>query len=194
MKRLFVSLILIAIFLTGCAVTANNKEAGQVNLQQQQYVNAQPAPQFTWSLTRHELIEIYKAKNAAVSTYSVIYNQYKGIIQFQCPSYGYPIPGGTELTNGMAFPSYTNASGYTDVTYTGGPLPQAEPDGVYAPSTSAGTYIMCRADDGTAYPVYVEDNVLTFPYLMATNTEGGLIKANETDESAIKIDVTQPGQ
>jgi hypothetical protein len=183
---LILAFIILVISLTGC-VTANSKEAKQVNLQQEQYVNAQPAPQFTWSLTRHELIEIYKAKNAAVSTYSVVYNQYKGIIEFQCASFGYPIPGGTELTNSMAFPTGTDGT----ITYSAGPLPQAEPDGVYAPGTSAGTYIMCRVDDGTAYPVYVEDNVLTFPYLMATDVNGTLIKANETDQPNIKINVNQ---
>lgn len=175
-------LILIALVLSGCLSNANFAEQQQVEQQQNQYINAQPVPQFTWSLERHEMIEIYKARNNAISTYSVIYNQYKGIIEFECPSFGYPIPGGTELTNPEA----------VDRNYTSNVLPQPEPNGLFSPGTSAGTYVMCRNDDGTAYPVYIEDNVLTFPYPVKTDENGKLVKANESDKSSININVNKP--
>jgi hypothetical protein len=177
--------IILTLILTSCG-GASYQEAKKVQDQQSIYANNQPVPSFTWSLTRAELIQIYVAKNSAVATYSLVYNQYKGIIQFQCPSYGYPIPGGTELTAPEA-PYVNSSGGISDFV-----IPQAEPDGTFSPSNSAGTYIICRNDDGSAYPVYVEDNVLTFPFLMKTDSNGQLVKATESDVSSVEINVKPP--
>jgi hypothetical protein len=175
--------VLITLSLTACYTDATGQENQQVTQQQQQYITGQPIPQFTWSLERHELTEIYKARNNAVSTYSVVYNQYKGVITFECPSVGYPIPGGTQLSNPEGV-----------VTYRGNwyQMPQAEPNGTYSPATSAGTYVMCRSDDGTAYPVYIEDNVMTFPYMVTTNENGTIVKASDAEKPSINIDLKAP--
>lgn len=159
---LFVFVVL-ALALAGCATPADSAERVSVEQQQKQYVLSQPVPQFDWSLERHEMIELYRARNNAVSTYSVVYSQYRGVITFACPSIGYPIPGGTQLTN----PEKGVGTYY--------PLPQAEPNGLYSPGTSAGTYVMCVNEDGTISPVYIEENVMTFAYPVTTDEDGRLV-------------------
>ena len=166
MKKLILVGLLLVLFasVAGCANTDDRVEM-QVEQQQQQYVNAQPVPQFDWSLERHVMIELYKARNNAVSTYSITYSDFRGVITWGCPSIGYPIPGGTQLTN----PEKVE---YASVT-----LPQPEPNGLYTPGTSAGTYVMCVNLDGTVSPVYVEDYVRAYPYPVTTDTDGRIIPA-----------------
>lgn len=164
-----VLLITLSVLLAGC--DANSQESQSVREQQQQYVTGQPVPQFDWSLERHVMVELYKARNSAVSTYSVVYSQYRGSISFACPSIGYPIPGGTQLTNPDAYYA------------TGAVLPQAEPNGLFSPTTSAGTYVMCVNTDGSISPVYIEENVMTFPYPVTTDANGRLVPAEGSKPS-----------
>jgi hypothetical protein len=182
MKKIFVILaVLLSLILSSCMNNASSQESSQVNQQQQQYIVSQPLPQFSWSLERHALIEIYKARNSAVSTYTIVYNPYLGIIQSECASYGYPIPGGTQLTNPEQIIFASNV-----VT-----LPQPEPNGTFSPPTSAGTYVLCRNEDGTASPIYFEDNVDTYPYPVTTNDKGQIVRA-DNGEPAFKINMSEP--
>ncbi|HSX39251.1 MAG TPA: hypothetical protein VLI92_01535 [Candidatus Saccharimonadales bacterium] len=175
-----ISAALLVVYLVACSSAANSKESTQVNDQQQVYLNSQPAPFFDWSLERHMMTELYVARNNAVATFSLTWDPYRGKISWSCPSIGYPIPGGTQLTNPESY------------VYSGTTLPQAEPNGLYTPATSAGTYVMCVNSDGTVSPVYVEDNVRTFPQPMQ-EVDGQLVPVPNTVPS-LKIDTTQPAK
>lgn len=136
--------------------TAAAKERAAVNQQQQLYVDAQPAPVFDWSLERHLLIELYKARNSAVATYSYVRNQYTGKILSSCPSIGFPISAATQLTNpSQAEWHYSQGVGSAV-------LPQPEPNGLFTPSESRGTYVMCLNKDGQVTPRYYEADVEAF--------------------------------
>lgn len=165
-KFVFLAVVLV-LFLTACGgQNAVEQEANQTQQQLKQYAGAQPVPVFEWSLERHIMIEIYKARNEAASTYSYALNPYDNSIMWECPSVGYPIPGGTQLTNPEA--QYSNQHGVVT-------LPQMEPNGLYSPATSAGTFVSCVNDDGSVSPVYVEWYVITFPYPME-NKDGKLVR------------------
>ncbi len=114
-----------------------------------------------------------------MSTSSYVVNPYTGRINWECPSIGYPIPGGTELTNPLQ-----------DVG-TGGPIAQAEPNGLFSPPSALGTYVMCLNDDGTVSPAYIEDNVRTFAQPM-TEVDGRLVPVAGKVPS-IRIDPKQAG-
>lgn len=173
-KALWVFLVLVV--MAGCT-SANFHESLDVNRQQAQYVNNQPPPFFDWSLERHLMTELYTSRNDAVATWSLTWDTFRGKISWECPSIGFPIPGGTQLTNPMS-----------DLR-TSDPVPQAEPNGLYSPSTSAGTYVMCLNDDGTVSPVYVEDNVRTF-FTPMQESDGKLVPIPGVDPS-FKIDPSQ---
>ncbi len=175
-----VALLSGSLLFAGCTDinSANQKEASQVSQQQQVYVDSQPVPAFDWSLERHLMIELYKARNNAVATYSYVRNL-QGQVIFSCSSIGFPIPANTELTN----PSIVTNGGSQSETGSGNvTLPQAEPNGMYSSPSSAGTYIFCLNQDGTVSPTYFEANVEAHTQkLDATGM-------TTTGESTLKID------
>ncbi len=172
-----IGLALLAL-LAACSV--EESESQQVQQQQDQYVRNQPLPVFDWSLERHLMIELYRSRNNAVSTFSLTWDPFRGKISWSCPSIGYPIPGGTQLTNPEQY------------AFNGTTLPQAEPNGLFSPATSAGTYVMCVNPDGTVSPVYNEDNVRTYPQPMV-EMDGQLVPAPNTQPS-LRIDTTPPAE
>lgn len=148
-------LFLVLIIVSGCAQSADTRERDIVQNQQKHYLESQPPPFFEKSLERYLMDQLYRARNNAVATYSYVQSPFTGKILWECPSVGYPIPGGTQLTNPEAL-AYPNSGGAT--------LPQAEPNGLFSPPTAMGTYVMCVNDDGTVAPAYKEEPVSTSPY------------------------------
>lgn len=172
-------LLLIPLLLfAGCTDTANSKEADDVDRQQKIYVDSQPAPFFDWSLERHMLIELYKARNNAVVTYSYVRNL-NGQVIFSCKSIGFPIPSNTQLTN----PAIVTNGGNQVHTGTGNvTLPQAEPNGTYTSPSTAGTYLFCLNDDGSVSPSYFEAPV-------EAHTKALSVDAKETTgDATLKIE------
>lgn len=151
MKKYLLLLLPIALLASSCNnSTADTKEADQVDQQQQVYVSNQPAPAFDWSLERHILTELYKARNNAVQTYSYIRNL-NGQVVFSCKSIGFPLPSNDQLTN----PEKTDRPNSESRVS----LPQAEPNGLYSSPSTSGTYVFCVNSDGTVSPSYFEADV-----------------------------------
>jgi len=154
MKRLIACLALcMPLLMADSCDNANNKEAQAVDHQQTLYVRNQPAPFFDFSLERDLMIQLYQLRNNSLATYSVVQSEYTGKVLWSCPSIGFPIPGGTQLTNPSAPSVAHNALAV---------LPQAEPNGLYTPATSEGTYVMCVDEKGHVTPVYEEKHVTAF--------------------------------
>lgn len=144
---------------------ASGQEANAVNRQQDLYTRNQPAPTFDFSLDRYLMIELYKARNTAVATYSYVQSEYTGKILWSCPSIGFPIPAATQLTNPEE-DEYWNTASSVHIT-----IPQAEPNGLYSPATADGTYVMCLDTDGQVAPRYEERHV--FATLQPMQEVGG---------------------
>lgn len=133
----------------GCQ-SADSAEHATVDSQQSVYVRNQPIPTFQWSLERHLLVQLYQARNQSVTTYSYVINQFNGSIMWSCTSLGFPIPATTQLTNPQR------------VANQNAVIPQPEPNGVFAPPDTNGTWVLCAGDDGNLEPVYIEEHVRTF--------------------------------
>lgn len=160
--------------LTGCnkaGQTTESRDAVRVQKQQSQYEKGQPIPAFDWSLERHLVIELYRVRNQKAATHSV-WRSDRGLIEGDCPSYGYGVPYDTSLTNPLVA---TNISNTGDKhTYQGGALAsieQAEPNGVFASKSTAATWVMCLGDAGNIEPVYVETKVTVYPGPVKVNYE-----------------------
>lgn len=183
------ALIVLIIGLVACGV--NGESNTQVEQNQQDagvgaIINNQPIPDLGgYSLQRQELIELYEAQNKTVPTWSYSLTMDGKIIEL-CPSYGYPIPGGTQLSNpqqiGAEIPQGLSA-------YETGVIGNPEPNGVYPPATSAGTYIMCTNQDGTISPMYFEPNDFTIPYRIHSD-----IQLQRVDNSTPSIVITAKGK
>jgi hypothetical protein len=163
--------------------TAADKERAVVNQQQDLYVANQPAPVFDWSLERHLLTELYKARNNAVATYSYVRNQYTGKFLSSCPSIGFPISAGTQLTSPQMTDRHTGEYGGGNVV-----LPQPEPNGLFSPSEARGTYVMCLNNDGKVEPRYYEEDVEAFVTPM--HEQDGQLVPVEGAKASITIDPT----
>lgn len=181
---------LILVGVTGCIYDnnpASTHERDSVQRQQGHYLRVQPVPFFERSLERYLMTELYKARNTALSTWSYTQSPYTGKIMWECPSIGYPVPGGTQLTNPNSVAYATNQTSAT--------LPQAEPNGLFSPPTAQGTWVMCVNEDGTVSPNYIEDLVRTAPYPLK-EVNGKLVR-DEAAKPTLKIDpkdfMGQPG-
>ena len=165
MKQTIFILIIFSIFLMGAngcgsSDTANKKDTEMVQRQQGQYAKGQPLPAFDWSLERQLVIDLYKVRNQKAATHSVWRADF-GMIEGDCPSFGYGIPYDTSLTNPLVATDvgqkgYTKSGALTSIE-------QPEPNGIFASKNTAATWVMCLGEAGTAEPVYVETKVTVYP-------------------------------
>jgi hypothetical protein len=92
-------------------------------------------------------------------TYTYTFSEQTGKYSFFCQSIGYPIPYATQFTNPEKDIYHPNRGHVT--------LPQADPNGLFSPSSAEGTWVMCKnpgsADVGA---VYAEPKLTTLPWPM----------------------------
>lgn len=159
-KYLFIISLL---FLNGCSLNDSQeaKDRQIVNKQQSQYAKGQPIPLFDWSLERHLVIELYKLRNQKVATHSIWRSDY-GTIEYDCPSMGYGLPYDTSLTNPLMATREDQDGDEVGGSITS--IGQPEPNGVFASTNTAATWVMCIGDGGVIEPHYVETKVTVFPY------------------------------
>lgn len=172
MKKLgYVILAIFAAMLlmgaSDCGEPSPDKQDTQmVKRQQGQYAIGQPIPAFDWSLERHLVIELYQVRNQKAATHSV-WRSDRGLIEGDCPSYGYGIPYDTSLTNPLV------ATGNTTRALTS--VEQPEPNGVFASKVTAATWVMCLGEAGDIEPVYVETKVTVYPGPVNVDYEKNLV-------------------
>lgn len=88
-----------------------------------------------------------------LTTHTYLWSDVQGKLVFFCESIGYGIPYATQFTNPQKIEDYTSA-GYAI-------LPQADPNGLFSPSSAEGTWVMCKDPNGKdVRPTYVEPRVV----------------------------------
>ncbi len=155
--------------LAGCndktSETTESRDAKRVQQQQSQYEKGQPIPAFDWSLERHLVIQLYQVRNQKAATHSV-WRSDRGLIEGDCPSYGYGIPYDTSLTNPLVATDISQSGNEHHYGQGGSSLTsieQAEPNGIFASKNTAATWVMCLGEAGNIEPVYVETKVTVYP-------------------------------
>lgn len=177
-SRVFLAILIVALVVSGCAETADDKTADVVKAQQDWYFKYQRIPFYTYSLELASVIQIYNARNEARATNTFMFSM-TGNVLFNCPSRGFPIPYGVQLTN-SEYQVYDGGS----VT-----LPQPEPNGLYSGgATTAATWILCSRADGLA-AIYSEPDVMSFPFPVIEQN-GRLVDIGEA--ASFIIDLTRP--
>lgn len=154
-----------AVFLTTGAASCGGSSTGSgqssenttSNQDLYTYQQAQPAPHFNYSVLRQELIAIEASQAVGEQTTSFFFNQGVQDPIFYCPSIGDPVPNTAELTN-------PNKAETLTVPYQGGAavtIGNIDPNGIYAPTNSTGTNVMCINSKGQQYLHYWEGFVDT---------------------------------
>jgi hypothetical protein len=138
----------------GCSRASQEKiDQQKVQQQQSQYAKGQPIPAYDWSLERDILIQLYNIRNQRVATHSVWRSDH-GMIEGDCASIGYGLPYDTSLTN-----PWQTVRGHQSLAAVG----QAEPNGIFASTNTAATWVMCVGVGGSIEPHYIETKVTVYP-------------------------------
>lgn len=142
--------------LAGCTPSSDNGQQ-QENSQQQQDTNSleasQPIPHFNYSQIRQTMIDAETIAANGTQTTSFFFMMGDANPVFTCPSIGMPVANTAQLSN----PQQVVGTGNSNAVTTG----QMDPDGVYAPAASSGTYVICVNGSGSDYLMYWEGDVLT---------------------------------
>ena len=97
---------------------------------------------------------------AGLVTYTYLVAEQTGHLVFLCDSVGYGIPAATQFTSPQKLEFTELAGGH----WTQNVMPQADPNGLFSPSSAEGTWIMCADPKGGAKPVYAEPRVIVAPF------------------------------
>ena len=178
MKKIFLGFLIAFLMLLASACgrltdTATEKVSEAVERQQEQYIIGQPIPVFDWSLERHLMIELYRIRNAKAATHSV-WRSDRGMIEGDCPSYGFGMPYDTSLTNPLRATDM-DERGYHNPALTS--IEQPEPNGIFASKNTQATWVMCLGEAGSLEPVYIETKVTVYP---------GPVKVNYTTNRVLR--------
>ena len=146
-----------------CTASAcqNNQPAGQAQENTAQQADqaaleaSQPIPHFGYSVIRQTLIDAETLAANGTQTTSFFFQMGNQDPVYSCPSLGMPVPNTASLSNPQQVVPDPNASSGSEV------VGQMDPDGVYAPAASEGTYVICLNSGGAKYLDYWEGNVLT---------------------------------
>ena len=127
-------------------------QSGQI---ESHYEAVQPPYEATGiSEYRSNLNEAEASQVLGINTTSFFFNLGQNDPFFSCPSHGGAVPNTAQLTNPTQIQPDPNASNGSVE------LGNMDPNGVYSPTSSSGTYVMCVNNAGQEYLVYWEGDVL----------------------------------
>jgi hypothetical protein len=179
-----VGLCLISFNLVGCGnykPTAEEKDQAETDKIMNDLGQTQKIPKISYSQTRASLIKILELEGKATATWTVERSM-DGRILTIFPSIGYPIPGGTSLTNPQQLTcrAYSSTSASNSCSTIG----QAEPTGVFPPTTSEGTRVIQVMPDGSKVVFYSEGKLSTYAYPVKQTDAYTIVPAGSAPSSS----------
>jgi hypothetical protein len=169
-KILMFMLITMAVMLVGCDYTPNSD---QVQQHQQEKILAQGAaslgmPGITnFEQKRQMKLILETLDKANLVTYAYTYNQMDGRFRFWGETLGYGLPAATQYTSPEKV-QQTCDNGYQGHWCVAGNLPQADPNGLFMPSSTDATWILMKnPQTGVIEAQYVEPHITITSYKMS---------------------------
>jgi len=160
MKKIFIAVLIVimGVVIAGCDSTSSSREKEQQAQEQMQLESiAQTGVPAIKNFREKKLLkDIYEMRDQdGLTTYTYIVDM-NGNKHLLGESIGYGIPASTQYNN----PDQLKSGMHEYVAY-----PQAEPNGLYTPSTSEGTWVMLKDPNSKAVkPVYVEPRIIVSPF------------------------------
>lgn len=159
MKKILLTLLLISIIFTGgCGETAERKQALQTKIllnEANNQVGMPNIPNFQQKKLMKLIYELCDKED--LICYAYIKSDYQGKLVFIGKCIGYGIPFSAQYTNPEKIA--TRISGGLAV------LPQADPNGLYMPTSSSATWlIMINPKTNKPQPVYIEPEIVVSPF------------------------------
>lgn len=181
MKKIFIAVaaVVLAIVLSACeGDSGQEQEQRATRAQQNHYAKTQPHHTYSASQARANLIAAQDAMALGADSWLVQYVEGVGIT-FECPSVGFPIPFGTNITNPQQVYRYGSGGRYT--------LPMMEPYGLYPPADVAATYANCVLPNGEIGIFYSEPLLTSFLFDVEFNPETGRYEIPYDSEATVNV-------
>lgn len=161
MNRIALALV---VLLAACVSPRDDSDSQQQAQQERLTAEATAQvgmPAITHFTERKLMKDILELRDqAGLVTYAYTYSEMTGKLVFFCNSIGYGLPYATQFTS-----PEKDATHYLEHPYT---LPQADPNGLFSPSSADGTWVMCKDPNGSrVQPVFVEPKVVVSPFKLA---------------------------
>lgn len=159
MRKLFIFCLIAIGILAGCERPPSaDQQAARQTEQLAQEANAQVGMPGITNFTEKRIVaELYELRDQNISTYTYIID-YQGRLFHLCDSIGYGVPFSAQFSN----PERVLNMARTGVHY--GTLPQPEPNGLFPPTSSSATWVICSSPDGEFTPVYSEPLLIVSPF------------------------------
>jgi len=154
MKKVHVLGCLLAVLLVSCDIRPSidevDRQKQEQSLQEAQRQAGMPA---IHNFQEKKLLKmIYELRdNEKIVNYAYLFNEFNGKLIYLGKCIGYGIPYSTQYSNPQK------------VEYSSLSLPQAEPNGLFMPSSSDGTWVMLLDEEGNPHPVYIEPKIIVSP-------------------------------
>lgn len=155
-----------ALVLTGCT-EPRAQTSDEAQAQQQEQLNAEATSQTGMPAIknfreRKILKDILELRDQdGLATYTYVFNEMHGKFVFVGESVGYGIPYATQ---------YTNPEKENQHYYSGPNLPQADPNGLYAPTAAEGTWVLLKDPKSSKVtPAYMEQRITVTTFKLPDN-------------------------
>lgn len=146
---------ILAVSLAACNNDSGNaQESAQQQADTRSLEASQPIPHYNWSQIRQTAIDAQDIAANGSQTTSFFFMMGDRDPIFSCPSIGMPVPNTAQLSNPLQ-PASNSGTFAEDV------IGQMDPDGIYSPTSSSGTYVICINASGAKYLDYWEGDVFT---------------------------------
>ena len=155
---LAVAAVVVALSVTACtnAPTVQQQEQNAQTSDTQSLDTNQPIPHYNYSQIRQTLIDAETISANGTQTTSFFFQMGDPDPVFTCPSLGMPVANTAQLSNPSQIAPISGKYGGGATT-----LPQEDPYGIYTPTTSTGTYVICVNSSGQPYLEYWEGDVMS---------------------------------
>jgi len=132
-----------------------SSEAVQSNQIQTHYQQVQPPYQATGTSEYRANLNYAEASQVlGINTTTFFFQMGQPAPFFECPSHGGAVPNTAQLTNPSQIQPDPHSTAGSVV------IGNMDPNGVYSPTSSSGTYVMCVNNAGQEYLVYWEGDVM----------------------------------
>ena len=170
MRKIFVKLLMLfvvsSVLMAGSCTgmteqTADKKQAAQTKAALNNAAAEIGMPAINRFTELKQFKQILELRDQAdLITYTYLMNERTGQIgQFLGKSIGYGIPAATQFTNPYRRDWSSSQGGV-------GYLPQADPNGLFMPTSTTATSVILIGPDGQPSPSFIEPLILVFPYPM----------------------------
>lgn len=183
MITLIIGTAMLALSIAACTSgppSGNTQEYRQQQANTNSLESSQPLPHYNYSQIRQTLIDAETISANGTQTTSFFFQMGLQDPVFTCPSLGMPVPNSASLSNPQQ--PYNGP-----VTTDGGDVvSQMDPNGIYAPTSSSGTYVICVNNAGQPYLQYWEGDVMTVAALAEWDKTTHQVRVTGAPTAAIR--------